>query len=241
MILTVASLKGGVGKTSLAVFLAQALRKHGKVLCVDLDPNNNATDFFLRHADPEAIEQKNVFHVLRGTERLSDCIHKAGLPVLPCTPELHKAGQELGTKPAALMRFQKAIKESGFDFVVIDTPPALVYELRAGIYVADLVLSPLQYNRWSFQNLELLRLEIEDAREAPCPLLVVPSIVTQAENERLRNMFPDLEFSQASITKSAAIRNAGNKATPLRESSKSHGQFESLSKEVQKFSELLKT
>ena len=46
-ILTAANLKGGVGKSTLAIYLALALKDRGKrVLAVDLDPNNSLTDFF---------------------------------------------------------------------------------------------------------------------------------------------------------------------------------------------------
>lgn len=53
-IIVAASIKGGVGKTSTAVFLAQALVTRGhNVLAVDGDHNNNLTDFFLRDVIPK--------------------------------------------------------------------------------------------------------------------------------------------------------------------------------------------
>lgn len=238
MIYAIASLKGGVGKTSLAIFLSQAFSQAGKVLVVDLDPNNNTTDFFLRDSDPEQIEDRNAYHALTGQESLGDCIHplELGISVLPCTPDLHRVGQELGTKPAAVIRFRANLKKSGFDFVVIDTPPSLGYELRAGLFVAEKIVTPFQPSRWTFQNLEILKNEIEDAQEASDikkHLYVVPSIVTETEAERLKAQRIS-GMTKTHITKSASVRLAGIKGRPLKDKTKSRAQFIELAKELQK-------
>ena len=66
-IITIASLKGGVGKSTLAIFLSQALAQlNTRVLVIDADPNNNMTDYFLRKIPSEEIESRNLYHVLAG-------------------------------------------------------------------------------------------------------------------------------------------------------------------------------
>ncbi len=53
-VITFGSLKGGVGKTTCAAFLAQALASKGaRVLAADIDANNNLTDYFLRDSAPQ--------------------------------------------------------------------------------------------------------------------------------------------------------------------------------------------
>nr|WP_254056033.1 ParA family protein [Leptospira mayottensis] len=60
-------MKGGVGKTTIDAFLAQALSLLGfKVLVIDMDPNNNLTDYFLRDISIETISSKNIRQTLTG-------------------------------------------------------------------------------------------------------------------------------------------------------------------------------
>jgi chromosome partitioning protein len=83
---------------SLAVYLALALAKLAfRVLVIDLDHNNNATDFFLRAADVSDIETKNIKQVFLEKTGIEDAVwhvDKNGitLDVIPATPALWTVG-----------------------------------------------------------------------------------------------------------------------------------------------------
>ena len=131
-IITVASLKGGVGKTTLAIYLGASLASQGKkVLLIDADPNNNLTDFFFRNIAIASMRQHNLFRVLQGLSNLTDSIrlHAGNISVLAATPELAKANLELSNDPSSMIRFRQDLMELDYDFVVWDTPPSLTYEL----------------------------------------------------------------------------------------------------------------
>ena len=49
MIVTVASNKGGVGKTTTAIHLAAFLQQHAPTLLVDNDPNKSSTGWAARN------------------------------------------------------------------------------------------------------------------------------------------------------------------------------------------------
>lgn len=102
MIITIASFKGGVGKTTAAVHLAAFLQSQGETLLIDADPNRSATGWAQRGTLPfEVIDQwrspqrmRNFDHVVidtqarpiqRDLELLTD---GCDLLILPTTPDV---------------------------------------------------------------------------------------------------------------------------------------------------------
>lgn len=70
MILTVASFKGGVGKTTSAVYLAAFLQKQAPTMLVDGDPNRSATKWAKRGNFPfQVIDER------QGIRRAGDFVH----------------------------------------------------------------------------------------------------------------------------------------------------------------------
>ncbi|WP_411821280.1 ParA family protein [Leptospira sp. 'Mane'] len=234
-IITIASLKGGVGKTTIAAFLGQAIRKRKKILVCDIDPNNNLTDFFLRDVDIKELQSRNIYHSLTGRKELSDCIFKTGFDIdcIPATPELAMVGSELMNDFGSVLRFESDLKSLKYDLILLDTPPSLTYELQASIYVSDLILCPISYNRWTVHGYQLLENQVIKQKKAgkKIKLLGVPSMVTAKKSEALSDV-DEIPLTKTHILKSEALENAIILGTALKESSNAWTQFESLAKEV---------
>lgn len=238
-VVAVASLKGGVGKTSVSIFLAQLLSLKGKVLAIDLDHNNNLTDYYLRNTEVNTIESANVYHVISGKRKIEDCLYAtgentSGLKVLPATPHLARVGLELAHDPTAILRFARNIRSSEFDFVVIDTPPALCFELMCALYSAHVVLSPVSFTRWTVQGFSLLLDEVCKVSNATgkCPrLLALPTCLSSTQDKKLR-MSDLAEFSKTSIGKSNAIKQSCDLGRELKENTRSYEEFANLAKEL---------
>ncbi|MFN3266736.1 MAG: ParA family protein [Deinococcales bacterium] len=99
MRILIASLKGGVGKTTSAIHLAGALSEHGKTLLVDADPAEGALEWAARGTGlgfdvvkPEAAKPKRFDYVVVDTraqpkaKTLDEFTRKADLLIVPCSP-----------------------------------------------------------------------------------------------------------------------------------------------------------
>ncbi|PJZ89503.1 ParA family protein, partial [Leptospira levettii] len=114
-IFTIASLKGGSGKTTLSIFLAQTFVSKGlKVLLIDLDHNNNSTTYSLRETDPgfDDVDDRNVAHAIIGSKEIEEVIYSSvhGYDVIPATPSLHSISVDPYTITNTFNSFERNVR-----------------------------------------------------------------------------------------------------------------------------------
>ncbi|OQM33280.1 ParA [Leptospira interrogans] len=248
-IVTLANLKGGVAKTTTAINLSlQLSSRKKKVLCMDLDLNNNLTDFFLRGVKEEELEERNIYHALIEQKEITACIYETqftGISILPATIGLGKITEELGSDPRVFGSFAWKLRKLDYDYVIIDTSVYLSLELRFALFVADMVLYPVRPSRWNFQGTKTLLGEIEnifeeyqeaDGKEKKAKTLLVPSIVgkSKKESERITILKKNYEVSNTVVWKLSAIETATELGKALKENTKGYELFEELTNEVLK-------
>ncbi|MDQ3587988.1 MAG: ParA family protein [Actinomycetota bacterium] len=163
--LTVMSQKGGTGKTTTVRTLADVLRRVGlDVLCVDLDPQGNLSDYF----DVPADADPTVADVLAGRARAADAIHDG---IIPANLGLAEAELVLAGKMGREMTLRRALRDvkRRHDLVLIDCPPALGLLTVNALVAADHALISSEAEYFSLQGVEQALEVVELAKESLHP------------------------------------------------------------------------
>ncbi|HTO45819.1 MAG TPA: ParA family protein [Burkholderiales bacterium] len=178
-ILAVANQKGGVGKTTTSINLAASLTLAGRrVLLIDLDPQGNAT---MGSGIDKRTVKATVYDVLLGAQPLSGTKVKASAnyDLVPANRELAGAEVELVDLPERETRLREAIKEveDGYDFVLIDCPPALNLLTVNGLCAAQAVMIPMQCEYFALEGLSDLVQTIKKVRVNLNPRLEIEGLL----------------------------------------------------------------
>ncbi|MFD8988994.1 ParA family protein [Streptomyces goshikiensis] len=144
MVISIASQKGGVGKTSSTISLAAGLARKGKrVLLIDIDSQANSSKVLL-HNYPQISKQQTVFATI--LERSPLPIHETSVPNLYIVPShilLSNTDVELTTaidhREERLKKELDAVK-GNYDYVFIDCPPTLSWLTINAFTASDKVI-----------------------------------------------------------------------------------------------------
>src|SRR5215217_3476744 len=127
-IIAVANQKGGVGKTTTTANLGASLAElHYRVLLADMDPQGNLTAAFGLERQAERTIADALLDRQCPLPIVSANHAQAGLDLVPSAIPLAGAEAALMNKLGRELRLrdQLATVEDAYDFIVIDTPPAL--------------------------------------------------------------------------------------------------------------------
>lgn len=183
MIITVAAQKGGVGKTTTAAALAQALTwKKKKTLLIDADAQGSAT--LIYGADDSG---GGTYDLITGKAKAEDLIQKtpAGA-IIPASPFLDRLGIELNNTPGRDSLLKAAITPitGAYDFILIDTAPGLGTALIQALTAANSVIIPLLCDPQALSGLHNVYDTIEQVKTYCNPGLDVTAVVLTQYNAR---------------------------------------------------------
>ena len=179
--ITVLSQKGGTGKTTTVRTLADAYRRAGlDVLCVDLDPQGNLSDYF----DVPADTSPTVSDVLAGQVRAADAVYD---DILPANLGLAEAELVLGGKMGRELTLKRGLRElkRQYDLVIVDCPPSLGLLTVNALVAADHALISSEAEYFSLQGVEQALEVVELAKDSLHPDLDWLGVVLNIADMRL--------------------------------------------------------
>lgn len=174
-IISVALQKGGVGKSTSTQNLSAYLGNMGKkVLIVDLDAQCNTT--FSSGAEPK---EQTASDFLGGQclpeDSIVSCSHYDIIPADAYLSNVESAAVDKG-----LLKHRLSPCIGKYDFIFIDTPPALGNLLKNALYASDYVIIPMDARPYAIQGIDAFI----DTMQETNPDLRILGIVLVKYNDR---------------------------------------------------------
>ena len=183
-IITVTNQKGGVGKTTTAAALLCALQQRGqRVLGIDLDPQGSLS--FSLGLDTENCA--TVYDLFKGKVSVEETIASSrGIDILPANILLSAADLEF-SRPGRefLLKNQLVLVEDRYDYIIIDTPPALNVLTVNAYVVSDALIIPMAPEILSLLGVSQIKETIETVQRCYNSRLRVLGILLNKFNPRL--------------------------------------------------------
>ena len=217
VIISIATPKGGVGKTTTAVNLAVGFSmKNKKILLIDADPGGYCSSAF--GFDKEKIFA-NLMDIFNGSKNIRDTIHSTELNKLEIIPfeKLHYTDEVKFNK---LTENKYILKESlnhikhFYDYIIIDCPPFLYGSTINSLIASDYLIIPVNSSKFSLDAIDKMLHFTEELKNNENSnlkidglLLTMYEVNTKASFQMKRELFakyPNLVF-KTTIPKNTVV------------------------------------
>lgn len=168
-IFSVHDLKGGVGKTTIALSFSVRASHYGfKVLMIDIDLQSNLTHYC--NIDPTNLPVW--INILRKDTKIEDCIINVSeyLDLIPSN--LNNSRLEIELAGNSSINIKDNIKDTlepiinKYDLIVIDCPPSLCKTTTMATCASDLTIIPINPDQFSIDGMHMTIDEISRIKKA---------------------------------------------------------------------------
>lgn len=243
-VVSISSLKGGVGKTSVALGLASAAQARGlRVLVVDMDPHGDAsTGLGVRAVDAQSGADMGAMLSAPGNFTLTEEIRSSSWVALGALGNTSATGKDagvwVGRASARLARLEKERAAEAlpnlaqllkpalpdFDVILIDCPPTLGHLTEIAWAASDRVLSVAEPSLFSVAGSErtlraLARFEANTEHAVSSASIVVNKVREgdpehSYRNQEMRELFGDL-VAEPSLPEAPLLQRIQGAAYPI--------------------------
>lgn len=181
--IAVANQKGGVSKTTTTHALGAGLGILGyKVLLIDLDPQGNLSD----NSGIDTNTSTTIYEVMKEEAGAEEVIQKTEyFDIIPANLNLASADLEFAKTGKEYILKERLISiEKNYDFIIIDTPPALgILTVNAFTYVDDIII-PTNASIFASSGIMQLYNSIETVKKYCNPDIKIDGILFTKFNSR---------------------------------------------------------
>lgn len=151
--ISLANMKGGIGKTTSALCLADAFQRKGqKVLFIDTDPQRSATGVY----NAEIESASTLADMMYCSTDATECVQHTRLgDIIASDRALQDADTQIKTDENRFYHIVDACKsiEDQYDFIICDCPPGNGVMLGNVLSYVDYIIMPITVDKFGIQGM----------------------------------------------------------------------------------------
>lgn len=158
-VITIASIKGGVGKSTTSLIFATLLSIKYKVLLIDIDTQASITSYFFNKIKDNNVDliNRNIYEVLISNLHIDNALITIdkNLDLIPSYLTLHKFNSESIPYKEFKLKEQLKLLSNHYNYIILDTNPSLDFTLTNALVCSNYIIIPITAEKWAVESLDL--------------------------------------------------------------------------------------
>ncbi|WP_024653094.1 ParA family protein [Borrelia persica] len=158
-IISIANMKGGVGKSTSSIIFAKLLSQRYKVLLIDMDTQASITSYYKDKIRELSIDLRitNIYEVLIDNLNVREAIINVdnNLDFIPSYLTLHKINDDRIDSKELLLKLNLDCFCNDYEYIILDTTPSFDFTYRNSLLSSDYIIVPIVPEKWAIECLDL--------------------------------------------------------------------------------------